>query len=95
MWHLDQRLEELQTMKKVDLKDRWARLSGRPVPKVQAKLEDNRQGTQRAATVWSSSVLAGLVCDEAGQPLVSSHACKGKVRYRYYVSKALQHDPGD
>ena len=31
--------------------------------------------------------------DEAGKPLVATHACKGKVRYRYYVSRALQHEP--
>ncbi|WP_126174378.1 recombinase family protein [Altericroceibacterium xinjiangense] len=58
--------------------------------RVQAKLTDNTQGKQRAATVQSPSLLAGLVFDEAGQPLVASHACKGKVRYRYYVSRALQ-----
>ncbi|NTZ42565.1 recombinase family protein [Altererythrobacter sp. SALINAS58] len=62
--------------------------------KVQVRLEDNRQGTQQAATVKSSSLLAGLVFDDAGEPLVASHACKSKVRYRYYVSKALQHEPG-
>ena len=30
--------------------------------------------------------------DDHGEPLVASHACKGKVRYRYYVSRDLQHD---
>ncbi|HSR00469.1 MAG TPA: recombinase family protein [Sphingomicrobium sp.] len=59
---------------------------------VQAELADNRQGSQRAATVRSASMLAGLVFDTEGQPLIASHACKGKVRYRYYVSKALQLD---
>ncbi|NTZ42564.1 DUF2924 domain-containing protein [Altererythrobacter sp. SALINAS58] len=38
MANLDQQLEELQTMKKDDLKDRWARLTGRPVPKVSEKM---------------------------------------------------------
>lgn len=52
----------------------------------------NRQGEQRAATIKSPSLLAGKVFDEAGEPLVASHACKGKVRYRYYVSRSLQHD---
>ena len=60
---------------------------------VQGKLTDNTQGKQRAATIRSPSLLAGLVFDEAGQPLVASHACKGKVRYRYYVSRTLQHEP--
>ena len=61
---------------------------------VRARVEENRQGEQRAATIKSPSLLAGKVFDEAGQPLVASHACKGKVRYRYYVSRALQHDAG-
>ena len=68
---------------------------------VQAKLTGNAQGAQRAAKVRSPSLLAGKVFDEAGEPLVATHACKhvlsnvegGKVRYRYYVSRALQHEP--
>ena len=70
---------------------------------VQAGIADNTQGQQRAATVRSPSLLSGRVFDEAGEPLVATHACKrvlsnvggGKVRYRYYVSKALQHEGGD
>jgi hypothetical protein len=31
---LDARLAELETMSKADLKDRWAKLTGRPVPRV-------------------------------------------------------------
>lgn len=31
---LDHQLTELETMSKADLKDRWPRLTGRPVPKV-------------------------------------------------------------
>ena len=58
---------------------------------VQARLRDNAQGAQRTASVESSSALAGLVFDEDGQPLVATHACKGHVRYRYYVSRSLQH----
>jgi DNA invertase Pin-like site-specific DNA recombinase len=57
---------------------------------VQAQLSDHTQGQQQAQTIRSPSPLAGLVFDEQGQPLVATHACKGKVRYRYYVSKALQ-----
>ncbi|VVS96288.1 recombinase family protein [Erythrobacter sp. EC-HK427] len=59
---------------------------------VQCKLGENRQGEQRAATIRSPSLLAGKVIDQNGEPLVASHACKGKVRYRYYVSRSLQHD---
>ncbi len=58
--------------------------------KVQAMLADHLQGARRSTPVASESLLAGLIVDEAGEPLVSAHACKGKVRYRYYVSKALQ-----
>ncbi|MXO61326.1 recombinase family protein, partial [Altererythrobacter salegens] len=61
---------------------------------VQAKLNDNAQGAQTATSVRATSKLAGLVFDDTAAPLVASHACKGKVRYRYYVSKALQHAPG-
>lgn len=61
---------------------------------VQLRLADNRQGKQQAASIHSPSLLAGKVLDAEGQPLVASHACKGTVRYRYYVSKALQHKPG-
>ncbi|MCB2075503.1 MAG: recombinase family protein [Novosphingobium sp.] len=59
---------------------------------VQSRLADNTQGTQRTATTKVASLLAGLVNDENGEPLVAAHACKGKQRYRYYVSRALQHD---
>jgi len=58
---------------------------------VQAKLASNAQGTQRAATVRSPSLPAGKVFGVAGEPLVATHACKGRVRYRYYVSRSLQH----
>ena len=63
---------------------------------VQAKLAANRQGTRRDITAKETSVLAGRIVDEHGETLVAAHASKqGKgsqpVRYRYYVSKALQH----
>ncbi len=61
---------------------------------VQARLADNTQGQQRGATAKSPSLLAGRVFDETGESLVASHACKGKQRYRYYVSRALQHEAG-
>ena len=38
MARLDDQLQELDTLTKADLKDRWARLTGRPVPKVSEKL---------------------------------------------------------
>jgi DNA invertase Pin-like site-specific DNA recombinase len=57
---------------------------------VQQMLADNTQGSRTGARSTIPSPLAGLVCDEAGETLVASHASKRKVRYRYYVSKALQ-----
>ncbi len=59
--------------------------------KVQAQLAGNTQGKQQAPTVRDPSLLAGKLFDEEGLPLVSSHTRKGKVRYRYYVSRHLQH----
>jgi DNA invertase Pin-like site-specific DNA recombinase len=59
--------------------------------RVQAQLTDNSQGVQQAPTVKDPSLLGGKVVDEDGEPLVATHACKGKVRYRYYVSRHLQH----
>ncbi len=58
---------------------------------VQVKLKDNVQGTQRAASQRHGSILAGRCFDAQDEPLVASHACKGARRYRYYVSRALQH----
>jgi DNA invertase Pin-like site-specific DNA recombinase len=60
---------------------------------VQQLLKDNSKGERPASHVLNRSLLAGRLVDEDGEPLVATHACKGKVRYRYYVSRALQHDP--
>ncbi len=60
---------------------------------AQRLLADNRQGDRRQKHSPNRSLLAGRLVDEAGEPLIATHACKGKVRYRYYVSRSLQHDP--
>ena len=68
---------------------------------AQDLLGSNAQGDQPSAHVQTRSLLAGRLVDESGEPLVATHATKpvlskaegGKVRYRYYVSKVLQHDP--
>jgi DNA invertase Pin-like site-specific DNA recombinase len=57
---------------------------------AQERLSANLRGERRARAAIGSS-LAGIVFDEAGEPLIPVHACKGKVRYRYYVSRTLQH----
>lgn len=56
---------------------------------VQARLDANRDGEQQAPTEKRVSPLAGLVFAPDGEPLIASHANKGKVRYRYYVSRHL------
>jgi site-specific DNA recombinase len=63
---------------------------------VQAKLAENVQG-QRKTRQASASLLAGKLVDEAGEALVATHTSRsgvqgGKVRYRYYVSRAAQHE---
>jgi DNA invertase Pin-like site-specific DNA recombinase len=62
---------------------------------VQASLAENRQGHRTRARAAGSSPLAGRIVDEFGEPLVATHANKGKVRHRYYVSHALHHARGD
>ncbi len=61
--------------------------------RAQQLLEENKQGQRPAKHARNRSLLAGRLVDEEGKPLVATHACKGKVRYRYYVRRALQHDP--
>lgn len=59
--------------------------------KVQATLAANVNGKPTAARAAEQSILAGRLFDDRGIPMVATHACKGKVRYRYYVSRDLQH----
>ena len=39
--------------------------------------------------------MPGLVFDENHDPLVATHSAKGSRRYRYYVTRALQHNLAD
>lgn len=56
-----------------------------------AKGASGISGTSGAlAPSGNASLLAGRIVDDAGLPLLATHARKGEVRYRYYVSKALQ-----
>jgi site-specific DNA recombinase len=57
---------------------------------VQAALAANINGVRSPAPA-EASVLAGKLVDDRGMPMVAVHACKGKVRYRYYVSRDLHH----
>lgn len=58
---------------------------------VQERLKINLRGERRIRSA-NPSPLSGKLFDQNGEPLIPVHACKGKVRYRYYVSRALQHD---
>jgi hypothetical protein len=60
---------------------------------VQIHLRQNLQGERTPVQIKSPSLLAGLIVDEDGERLVATHACKKKVRYRYYISRKLQHEP--
>ena len=62
--------------------------------RTQALLAQNLQGKTRERSP-TASFLAGKVVDSEGEPLIAVHATKGNVRYRYYVSRALQHEPGN
>jgi hypothetical protein len=60
---------------------------------VQNRLAANLNGQRSGIRISHESLLAGRLVDDHGVPMVASHACKGKVRYRYYVSRDLQASP--
>jgi site-specific DNA recombinase len=53
---------------------------------VQAQLAANHHENRVRTNAKSKSLLAGLIYDDAGNRLVSSHATKNGKRYRYYVT---------
>ena len=57
--------------------------------RVQAQLERNRIEQKAQQTTIESSLLVGLVTDQAGERLVPTYAAKNGKRYRYYVSQCL------
>ncbi|QTD46339.1 recombinase family protein [Ottowia testudinis] len=66
---------------------------------VQAQLQSNQQGQKTRTHAKEPSLLAGLVWDEDGNPLIASHANKAGKRYRYYihgtkVQEAIQEEIG-
>lgn len=62
---------------------------------VQELLAGNVQGHRTRVRAASPSPLAGKITDAVGEPLIATHANKGKVRHRYYVSRALQQGRSD
>jgi site-specific DNA recombinase len=61
---------------------------------VQTLLAQHVQGQRQQSNAKQPSPLAGLIYDHEGQALVATHAVKQGRRYRYYVSRALQHGGG-
>ena len=53
---------------------------------VQAQLAANRHATRTRSNARTTNLLAGILYDESGNRLVSSHTTKGGKRYRYYVA---------
>jgi hypothetical protein len=53
---------------------------------VQAQLATSHHENRARTNAKSKSLLAGLIYDDAGNRLVSSHATKNGKRYRYYVT---------
>lgn len=58
--------------------------------RVQAMLAANTQGL-RSGPRAHTALLAGLVNDKAGEPMLSVHSTRSNRRYRYYVSRGLHH----
>ena len=58
---------------------------------MQVKLADSVRGQRQQSNAKCPSPLAGLLFDQRGEPLVATHAVKRGRRYRYYVSRSLQH----
>lgn len=59
---------------------------------AQALLAGNGHEHRARTDARAPSPLAGKLFDDAGEALVATHATKRGVRYRYYVSRSLQHD---
>src|SRR5258707_321411 len=61
---------------------------------VQAKLNDQRTN-HTAARAKSEALLIGRIYDDRGNRMTPSHARKGGIKYRYYLSSPLLHgQPG-
>jgi len=59
--------------------------------RVQQQLSNNAHEHRGSVNAGYPSLLAGVIVDDAGASLVATDATKRGVRYRYYVSRALQH----
>ena len=55
--------------------------------KVQQTLAERTQGHSRRMKAKDPSLLVGLLADGEGRAMTPSHSVKGKVRYRYYITR--------
>jgi DNA invertase Pin-like site-specific DNA recombinase len=62
--------------------------------RVQEQIDLQRVARRSASNAVAASPLAGMLFDQAGEPLTPSHASKGpaRIRYRYYISNRLVTD---
>ncbi len=59
---------------------------------VQGQLRINAANRYSNRNAQAPSLLAGLIYDDTGDRMSPSHASKGNVRYRYYISNRLMHE---
>ncbi|HEY0801405.1 MAG TPA: recombinase family protein [Steroidobacteraceae bacterium] len=55
---------------------------------VHAQIGANRHNNRTRTNAKSANLLAGLIYDEAGNRLISTHAAKNGKRYRYYITSS-------
>lgn len=60
---------------------------------VQLKITENTQGHSDRIAAAEPSLLAGLLQDAHGRPMMATHTKKGNKRYRYYCSEANADQP--
>lgn len=63
--------------------------------KVQQTLTNHIQGSHQRCRARHKSLLIGLIVDARGEPMIATHAAKGTIRYRYYVSRSLHLKKGE
>ncbi len=59
---------------------------------VQRQLKGNAANRYSNRNAQAPSLLAGMLYDDTGDRMSPSHASKGSVRYRYYISNRLMHE---
>jgi site-specific DNA recombinase len=62
--------------------------------RAQRQLLEHGGGPRSAPSARHPSLLSQLLFDDRGEPLISTHANKGQVRHRYYVSRSVVRNSG-